>query len=205
MSIQEKLDHYRRTAALRRAAAFAPVPDYILGLAVRPITPPVYSLLHAIGSPLVCGGAAPLEGDLRNYVWFSSRWFTPRRWLARWLKPLVLFPLTLRLASGDVHRYHAALALALFDLRQILDDLFADAPAGGRSLPGSPPTLEAQLINTFATAYRWPPERTRSTPLRQLFQLLRCLDPEARDSGEAAVIADHLAEKNAAANLPLTA
>jgi hypothetical protein len=197
MTIQEKLDAYRAAAAHRRAAAFAPVPDFILGLPVAPLTPRVYSLLSAIGSPLVNGGTQPLEGDLRNYLWFSSRWFTTRPALARWLKPLVLLPLTARLRSGDIHRYHATLALALNDLRLLLDDVFADAPAGtGPARPGCPPTLEAQLVHAFATAYRWPPERTVRTPLRQLFQLLACLDPESRTLGEQSLITAHLRERN---------
>jgi hypothetical protein len=100
-----------------------------------------------------------------------------------------------------VHRYNAALHLAGADIARLVDDAFADAPPrAGR--PGKPlATTEAYFIHEFAAAYRWAPERTRHTPLRQLVQLHRCIraarGEDISDSGEERIWAEYLRAKNA--------
>jgi hypothetical protein len=54
----------------------------------------------------------------------------------------------------------------------------------------------------MATAYGWTPERTRATPLAQLFQFNRLIrasrGENVRDAGEDRVIEDHLRKRNEA-------
>jgi hypothetical protein len=195
---------YREAASRRRAAAFCDAPDYVLGQEVRPLTPRTFSMLVAVDCHFILGGRAT-EGDVRNYLWFHSpRWChagTPG-WQRR--KAMALRPLFVELASPwrrrmglplDMARYAAALALAVADIRRIVEDAFADCPASGGD-GAAIATLEAQLVAAFARELHWSPEYTRNQPLRQLFQLLRCVraarGEEINDRGEQEILAAHL-------------
>ncbi len=202
---------YREAAARRRAAAFCDAPDYVLGIVVQPLTPRTFSMLAAVGCHFVCGGR-PTEGDVRNWIWFHSPAWTNRQgagWQRRkaaalrpFLRQLDAHPLLRRLTRRplDLAHYHAVMALAIADIRRLVEDAFADCPAGG---PDVAPvaTMEAQLTNTFAKAYGWAPERTRATPLRQLFQLVRCIQQanghDIADRGEQEIVAAHLRRRQA--------
>lgn len=204
------LVEYREAAAVRRCEAFCEVPDYVLGIEVRPITPATFSMLRAVGSHFIVGGR-PTEGDVRNYIWFhSADWCNSSipGWSRR--KARALAPLLRQLANPwrrrfglrlDVPRYSAALLLAITDIRKIVDDAFADIPAESAANQAPLACLEANLIHSFAKGYGWAPERTRHTPLRQLFQLLRCLRASAgedvRDEGENRILANHLRQRQA--------
>lgn len=195
---------YREAASRRRAAAFCDAPDYVLGQEVRPLTPRTFSMLVAVDCHFILGGRAT-EGDVRNYLWFHSpRWRhagTPR-WQSE--KRRALRPLFRELASPwrrvlglplDMPRYAAALALAVADIRRLVEDAFADCPAGSGD-GAAIATLEAQLVSAFARELHWPADYTRNQPLRQLFQLLRCLrsarGEDVGDRGEQEILAAHL-------------
>lgn len=197
---------YRRAAADRRAGAFVPGSDLVLGVRCQPITPASVSMMLVSGSRFLCGGQ-PMEGDVRNYLWFHSPLFVTtdhpdcqrRRAAAlRRFRPSV----STRLRSfirwpATVDEYCVRVVLAVADITRLVEDAFADAPAGGGKPGGACASLEAQLIHVFAEHYGWLPERTSHTPLRQLFQILRAMHPEAGDAGEQAIIADYLRRKNA--------
>lgn len=198
-SLSASLAAYHAGAAQRRACATVPGPDYVLGLPVRPLTAPSYTRLAAIASPFLTGETAH-EGDIRNYLWFHSRLFTTTPWLARPLRWLALLRFSAQLhRRGRRDETYAAgiLALARADIRAGLEAALADAPAGDDK--GDPPgaTLEIQLIHLFTRDARWPLARVRRTPLRILFQYLRCMNP-GPDRGELAVKAAHLRARNAA-------
>lgn len=202
---------YRAVTAKRRAIAFCDAPEFVLGTEVLPLTPATFSMLYAMGSAFVMGGAAQ-EFDVRNYLWFHSRlyahcgipdWRKRKREALRrlsfelnqpWRKWVGLKP--------SVHRYTAVLAIAVSEIKQLVEEAFADSPAkSGR--PGKPvATLEAFFIHEFAMAYRWGPEQTRHFPLRQLIQLHRCIragrgeDPS--DDGEDRIYYEHLRARNEA-------
>lgn len=208
-----ELVQYRRDAARRRAAAFCDVPEYIVGIEVQPITPRTFSMLLATGNRFIVGGN-PGEGDVRTYVWFHSAGYS-HCGVAGWQKRKAnaLRPLTMLLTQPwrkwigipqSVGRYAAGLALAINDVNALVEEAFADSAARTGN-PGAPlATLEAQLVHGFAAEYNWAPERTRNTPLRQLFQLHRCIraahGEEVADAGEQDILAAHLRAKNAALN-----
>lgn len=203
---------YRAASAVRRAEAFCDVPDFVLGTPCQPLTPRTFSMLYAVRSRFLFGGQ-PMEGDVRNYVWFHSPNYAncaAPDWAKRKVK--VLGPLTRQLRverwrrwfglSISAEHYAAGLALACSEINQIFDCAFADAP-GASGTPRAPlATMEASLIHQFASAYNWSPERTSNTPLRQLFQLDRCLAAsrghEVRDDGEDRILADHIRRRNEA-------
>lgn len=200
VDLQQTIAAYRSEVSARRARAFIDCPDTVLGLSLRPVTPPTWTMLQAIGSRLLTE-ETPLEGDVRNYLWFHSRLF----WLgsqlpapcSKLLKWLALLPFSAQLhRRRDIDWYAATLATAINEIRGLLSDALADAPRGDRACaPG--PCLEAQLIHFCAEQYGWSPERTRATPLRQLMQYVRAATPSDDDDGERAIRFAHLRKRNA--------
>lgn len=198
-SLSAALAAYHVESTRRRAGALIPGPDYVLGLPVRPLTAPSYTRLAAIGSPFLTGETAH-AGDVRNYLWFHSRLFTTITPLARPLRWLVLLRFNAQLhrrGRKDPLFTAGVLALARADIRAGIEAAFADAPAGDDRGDPVGATLEVQLIHHLGRDPRWPAARVRRTPLRILFQYLRCLHP-GPDRGELAVKHAHLTARNAA-------
>lgn len=201
------LAEHRKRAAARRAAAFVPGPDLVCGITCNPITPPSFTMLQALGSRFICGGGQPGEGDIRNYLWIHSPEFEPgNSWRVRRKRARVVGRFTalgrkawLRVFRvPDIHTYVAAMAFAINDIARLVEDALADAPAtSGLGTKPARATLEAQMIDLFAQAYHWTPERTRATPLRQLYQLIRLINHDDNpDAEEAEIIAEHLRKLN---------
>ena len=68
---------------------------------------------------------------------------------------------------------------ACLDIHEIIDSTFLDRP--GMSDEESKPlaaSYEAQILDMFAREYaQWPlPQPMRHTPIKQLYQLARCID-----------------------------
>lgn len=197
--LNKSLAEYQSQSAVRRAGAFTDCPEYVLGRACRPVTPLSYRLLQATDSAFLRGDTA-LEGDVRNFIWFHSRWFTTSRLLARPARWFALLPFSALLhAKPGLNHYAAVIALASNDIERILADSFADVPAPDNVSAGMPAgaCIEAQLIHLFFKSYGWPASRTRKTPLRQLFQYMRCIAP-GDDRGAQAIKAAYLKSRNAA-------
>jgi hypothetical protein len=207
----------RSESSRRRAAAFGMSHDTVLGVTMRPITPASYSLMHATGSAFLFG-KTPEITDVMGYVWFHSLRFTsdPRRVLAEKKRahrdfyrgmislPTLLFSLPRRRARIISERY----AAGALKISEIVDESFADAPppSNGESARVNS-SLEGQLIDVFAREYGWDPDRTRHTPLRQLYQLLRCINAHHLGSAyiefdreEASIIAAELSALNTRRN-----
>ncbi len=198
------LTEYRAATAKRRAEAFCDVQEYVLGSRVKPLTAASFSMLYASHSAFVMGGPVRVE-DVLNYLWLHSRLHThtggflaKRR--KKWALRRFVFEMTQPWMKwigrpADMDRSRAALNIAIAQIRRIIEDAFADAPARTKKAGKPLATLEAFFLHEFATAYNWTPERTRETPLRQLMQLHRCIrasrGDEMTDDGEDRIIAEH--------------
>lgn len=194
--LQQQIAEYRAANAARRARAFIDCPDYVLGLPVRQMTLPTWTMLHATGCRFVAGGV-PLEGDVRNYLWFHSRLFTQGRF-AKPLKWLALLPFSSALhRKKDEDYYCTVIAMAIVDIKNLIAETFADAPKG-RQRDGSaaPACLEAQLVHLFTKEYGWSTEKIKRTPLAQLLQLARCFGIDEDDEGERNIRFAHLKKRN---------
>ena len=179
------------------------VPETVLGIQLNPITPAIYSLLVGTGNAYVVGGI-PKESDLRNFVWFCSPQFNADapilsiRW--KWLQ---MFRLKIALcrASTWKQRNEAIVAnyyKACFQIHEIIRDTFKDGVAPVETEEPAEPlaaSIEAQVIDMFAREYKqWPmPKPVRHTPIKQLYQLARCID--RRNLGKEAKYYD--ADENA--------
>ena len=192
----------------RRAAAMCLPDDTVLGITLRPLTPASYSRLFAIGNAFLFGGLEPTVDDIRNYIWFHAPGFTddPRQaaaakagilgQLERYIFPPWLAWRYSRAAQRT--RRAAGYALAATKIAEIVNESFADIPPPGPPGPSIGATLEAQFIDVFAREYRWYPERTSNTPIRQLYQFLRCINRTDFDADEARIIAEDLKVDNEA-------
>ena len=164
------------------------VPESVLGIELRPITPAIHSLLVGTGNAYFTG-RIPTEGDLRNFVWFCSPQFNPdspilsRRW--RWLQ---MWRLGRALRKGSTRKNQEAVIInfyrACLAIHEIIAGTFKDGlPNVETEEPMQPlaATLEAQLIDMFSREYKqWPmPHPVRHTPIKQLYQLARCIDRRA--------------------------
>lgn len=205
------LTEYRAAATKRRAAAFCDVMDSVLGEEVKPLTPAIFSMLLATGNAFVCGGRIS-ERDLREFVLFSSpHYITPGKPGWKRAKARALRGLNFELhqpwrrwvgLQRDPNRAAAVFQIAASEIKAIIDEAFADAPAASARPSRAIATMEAFLIHEFATAYQWPPERTRNTPIKTLMQLHRCIRTargvEVDDEGENRILTAHLKAKNEA-------
>jgi hypothetical protein len=205
-----ELMEYRRAALYRRAAAFTGAKYYVLGVPVCPVTPRTHSMLIATRSRFLVGGL-PDEEDIINFLGFHSPSFVypdHPEWRARKkraIRPLMLHALgwwgarLFRRPTSE--RYAATLALAATDIGVIVNDAFADAPSTSNDASAPVATLEASMVHAFGSLPGWTPERVSNTPLKVLFQLYRCLcssrGQEVRDRNEDAILANHLARRNA--------
>lgn len=199
------LAEYRKAAAWRRATAFVPGPDMVLGITCNPITPTSYSMLFHLRSRFIMGGPIG-EGDVRNYLWLHSPHFVPggsgavqrrRKAVLRTFERMLMAPWLGIFRRPEMNCYCAGMAMAINDISRLIEDAFADAPSGGSGKPARA-TLEAQMQALFADAFDWAPERTSATPLRQLYQLVTLINrSEDMDAGEEAILADHLRKLNA--------
>lgn len=194
--LQQAIAEYRTATSARRARSFVDCGDCAAGINVLPITPRTWTMLHATGNRLICGGQ-PMEGDVRNYLWFHSPLFTTGA-LARPLKWFALLRFSALLhRNKDEDWYCATLALITADLAAIVEEAVADAPSSGEG--GAPgPCFEAQLIHIISAAYHWSPEYIREQPLRKLMQYVRCINPDDDDAGERRIKYAHLRKRNAA-------
>jgi hypothetical protein len=204
------LPAYRRHAVQRLAESFCDVPDDVLGIPVKPLTPATFTMLLATGSRFVVGKEAPAEGDVRNFIWFHSPLFAHagqpfsklRKWIAlRRLQWKLTHPWRRWLGMRpSAHLYSLTLAHAIEEIEQLVEQAFAFmATGGGKADPVPLATLEASLVHRFASAYGWPAEQTRQTPLRQLFQLDRCIlrsrGEDIKDQGYEAILEAHLRQR----------
>jgi len=185
---QAQIALIRSGANKRRAEAWAMVPETVLGIELTPITPAIHSLLVGTGNAYF-SGRVPTEGDLRNFIWFCSPQFNPDRPIVslRW-KWLQMGRLNRALRKGATRKDKTPIIQnfyrACLQIHEIIHATFKDGlPSVETEEPVEPlaASLEAQIVDMFAREYKqWPlPKPVRHTPIKQLYQLARCIDRRA--------------------------
>jgi len=186
---QAQITRIRIGANKRRAEAWAMVPETVLGIQLTPITPAIYSLLIGTGNAYFTG-RVPKEGDLRNFVWFCSPQFNPDSPLVslRW-KPWQMAKLNIALKRGATWKTRNEAIVSNFyraclQIHEIINGTFKDGVPSVETEEEVQPlaaALEAQVLDMFAREYKqWPlPKPVRHTPIKQLYQLARCIDRRA--------------------------
>ena len=195
-----------------RAAAMVSDWDYVAGLRIHAMTPRTHSRLVAVGSPFLRGDVPIAPADVRDYLWSHWPHFTDNAADAKRRK--VRFNARVAMAISPPWRrwrhsraswaqfVAVGYALAASEIRELVGVAFADSPpSSGENSSAPVASLEAQFIDYFAELYRkWPLETAiRDTPLRVLYQLMRCQSRTDYDAAEAAIIAEDLRQRNEAA------
>ncbi len=179
-------------------------------------------MLLATGNRFICSREGERLEDVIDYLWFHAPnythcgfqgWQVRKRvhiapfmrqltqpWRTGW-RNLVWMLLRSRKTATNTEHAAAVMVIAITEIRALVAEAFADT-TGATGAPGSPiATLEAHFIHNMATAYQWTTERTRNTPLKQLFQLDRCQRRAAGESVpdriEQSLMAAHLAARQA--------
>lgn len=180
---EAQIQTIRQQAHKRRSEAWAMVPETVLGIELNPITPAIHTLLVGTGNAYVTGNV-PGEADLRNFVWFCSQKFNPDHpnLSLRW-KWWVMLKLRLAINRGATRKNRPQVILRNFytaceQVHEILANTFSDGCSPGNQGKPLAAALEAQVIDMFAREYKqWPmPNPVRHTPIKQLYQLARCID-----------------------------
>jgi len=179
LTFAEAVQHERRA---RGFVYLSPVTD-LCGIRVRHMTPRDLALLEQHGNPFLYGGA----GDFADAAQFIGVLREDKADLQDTLA--VLLTLELQAVADEIGEYVTL--------------TFMDAPTGGANDSTPIASGAAWMEYRFACEpFRWDCERTMATPLRRLYQLVRCW---RKDSGEivanslsGGINAEHLAQTQAA-------
>lgn len=159
---------YERERRLREEV-YLGLPHFVCGIPLRQITPRIFALLLHIRTPFI-GGGEVTDAAIGQFLWACHRDFTPPR--KRWL----------RNPNAARDKFMASLAEKDFDdledgIDAFLDATFLDSPQGGRN--DDTPYVCGVAWMEYRMAldpFRWDSERTLDTPLRRIYQLVRCHD-----------------------------
>jgi hypothetical protein len=151
-----------------REEIYLDLPRDICGIEVKQITPHLRAVLFNIGSPFITEGSIT-TAHILQFLWACSTDYSTSRF-ARWR--------FMRRAS------RINLIKAANQIEEFLDDTFLDAPYGGKkSVPyvSSLAWIEVAMRRIMG----WGIETTMHTPLRRIYQLIRC---ERLEKGDCAII-----------------
>lgn len=176
----KKIATARAVAQERRDCALVDIPFLVAGkVELRPMCLPDFLILVAAGNALVTGQQPPSESDLgrfwaghsSQFMWvLSPEWSRSPAARARFIERVG------RLPAAAVYR----------DLRDYLAETFADAPKPARRTTGTEGQADdpvrvsfaAIWLHQLASRYHWSRAEIRATPLRELWQYLRCIQAE---------------------------
>lgn len=149
-----------------REEAYLDLPHNICGIPCRQITPRLLAVLFRIRTPYLTGEEVTPEATLQ-FLWAVDR-NNPMR--AEKRKP---FQRSKRHQFLDFIARGFDFDLAELEIDQFLNETFLDAPDGKPSRPYvcSIAWLEYSMS---AKPFLWDRERTLETPIRVIYQLLRC-------------------------------
>jgi hypothetical protein len=138
---------------------------------IRQMTPEDFVILDGLGSSIL-KGETPTPRDLTQFLWILSPerdkrfHFIRARWHGRKCRVFDY--------AGNANRFKT-FKTALAALKSYLEKTFQDAPgeSGGAQIPyaGWP----FHMTNLIASTYGWSHSEIMKTPLRRLYQYLRCI------------------------------
>ena len=150
-----------------RDASFLDLTTSICGVEIRQMTPRDLLILDGVGNPLVVGGL-PTPAHVAQFLWLLSPKFKPNSKGRQWI------------FTAGIRRINYIAAVR--DCRKYVADTFMDSPgSSGESYPYA--SWCAHMVANIALHFGWTHEVVLSTPLKQLFQYLKCIrrhnDPKA--------------------------
>lgn len=148
---------------LKRNLVYLDQFEIVCGEPIRNITPRLQAILNAMRTPLLNGGAiAP--AIVAQFIWALHRDYEPGAW---WKRRQLRNRLSRIPLEDCVHEIEA-----------FMDLTFMDAPVGGREEKPIASSI-AWLVYRFRhDPWRMSEYETSNTPLRKLYQELRCWERE---------------------------
>lgn len=178
--LPEAFDEERRI----REEVYLGAPHYVCGIPLKQITPRIFARLLFIRTPFI-GGGAVTPSAIGHFLWACHRDFTlpTAGFLGRW-----------RNRRRDA--FLRSLKRMDFDeledgIDGFLDATFLDMPRGGNA--DQTPYVCGVAWMEYRMAldpFRWDSERTLDTPLRRIYQLIRC-----HDAAHGAVLFNPISDK----------
>lgn len=174
-----------------RTLVFLGLPENICGEKIHNLTPHLLVVLFSIGSPFVCGGGGDITAaHIAQFIWALHVDYIPR---SNPGSEELRKKICDSIASRDLRKSYDEIA-------EYLEETFLDAPDGdakSRPIASQP----AWLIYRFRREpFRMTKEEVMHTPLRELYQLLRCEDKyngeDPKNKLSDKVRGDWLAEMN---------
>lgn len=145
-----------------RDAAFLELTTAICGVEIRQMTPRDFLIIDGIGSPFIYGLKDQADNqDVVAFLWLISPRFRPGR-LAAWR-----FGRRCRKIN---------FGLAVKAIEQYVEDTFQDAPGGSPSNDTPFASCVAFWVHRLSSAYGWDWRDVIRTPLKVLFQQLKCIE-----------------------------
>lgn len=151
---------------LARNLVYLDCPETVLGEPVRNITPHLLAVMTAIQSPFITGGNIRYP-NIAQFIWALHRDYSPHSWWKRYL-------LTKRLNAFSLDE-------SVRGINAFLDLTFMDAPRGGKDEKPIAANVAWLIYRFRQEPWRMTEEQTKHTPLRKLYQELRCFE---RENGE---------------------
>lgn len=151
---------------LARNLVYLDCPETVLGELVRNITPHLLAVLTAIQSPFITGGPIRYP-HIAQFIWALHRDYSPNSWWKRYL-------LTNRLNAFSLEE-------SVRGINAFLDLTFMDAPQSGKDEKPIAANVAWLIYRFRQEPWRMTEEQTKHTPLRKLYQELRCFE---RENGE---------------------
>ena len=166
----EELDRERRV----RTEIFLGEPADICGLKIRQITPLLFSRLLLMRTPFLESDEAMTEAEILRFLWSLSVDFSTEEGKRdEWLKVALIKIIE----GGGFDR-------AEDEIQLFLDETFLDAPHGGRESVPYTTAIAWMVYKMACVPFGWDKDRTMTTPIREIYQYLRC---DALAKGQALI------------------
>lgn len=164
--LSEAYDKERRL----REEVYLGQPHYVCGIPLAQITPSIFARLLLIRTPFI-GGGDVTPGAIGHFLWACHRDFSlPSKGFLGWWRHRQRDRFLASLKRLDFAELEAG-------IDEFLDATFLDMPQGG--VRDSTPYVCGVAWMEYRMAldpFRWDSARTLDTPLRRIYQLIRCHD-----------------------------
>lgn len=154
-----------------RDAAYLELTTNICGIQIRQMTPKDFLILDGVDSPLLYGlKEHATEDHVVHFLWLLSTRYRPGR-LRGWV-------------FGRQCKAMINFGLACRGITAYVEDTFQDAPGGTKSDDTPFASCVAFWVHRISSAYGWDWRTVINTPLKVLFQQLKCIRMEENSKVE---------------------
>jgi len=145
-----------------REEVYLDLPHDICGFYTKQITPYLFAILSQMESPVLFGSAEPRDSDYAQFLWALSTNFAVDT------KKRESF---IERVAKSLYEDHDSIVAGI---SEFLDATFLDVSSGGREETPYVCSCAWMEYSMSKDPFRWDSQRTLHTPLRRIYQLIRC-------------------------------